>query len=574
MAEEAADVSGPPPLPDFLGGEGPEAEEEPAAEPLAPGQNLWSHVRLVGQQDVVWQGPDKDAKAAYEETFEECDRLAAFRPRARLGRAPYKQRVARKKAQISVPGQDESQAKQELPQADRSWQISEDLAAIGSSRPAEPLPGVASSAQPKKSEPLPKWMEEEPQLVKKRVLPDAPDTGPELRALMGRERAEEKSSASAEPASQLEPGGEDQDGPAEEMPPPQPPPQPSAEEAELQRRERLLELLECEDILEQGTFKIVGSWDDFQMNDMLVVGSDCVHFVPVPSGQVRFQILHRGDWARTLYPSVADANPHEPHVVMGPDDKGHGRNWTIGAHPADRCPPGTYFKVILALNDGEDIFSVRWEEVGPEAAARRARNAAMQEAGLAGEPEEQESVVRVPPALKLLDRVWDRVPVNLGQAYDVDASFTIAVALRAPMHKDQGGRILAKRQGRSGWELVAPRNGTGEVSFYSSRGGHKNIGSTRVDDGEWHHIAVTFHSDGEMRSYIDGRFSGSDLHKVGPQPEAELWLGTRTESSGLFIGDLLELRVFDAVLSEEEIEYLAKASQRTRELFGLDQPAE
>merc|ERR1712012_973548 len=142
-----------------------------------------------------------------------------------------------------------------------------------------------------------------------------------------------------------------------------------------------------------------------------------------------------------------------------------------------------------------------------------------------------------PPAIWPLNGVWDGVPVNLGQAYDVATAFTISVTLRTPVaHKDQGGRVLAKRKGRSGWELVAPRRETGEVSFYSSAGGHLNIGPTRVDDGEWHHVAVTFSEGGEMRSYVDGCLDGAVRRSVLPQPEAEIWLGTRTGQSGLFIG--------------------------------------
>ena len=34
-------------------------------------------------------------------------------------------------------------------------------------------------------------------------------------------------------------------------------------------------------------------------------------------------------WERTLYPSCRDGNPFVQHQLMGPDGKGHGRNWTV-----------------------------------------------------------------------------------------------------------------------------------------------------------------------------------------------------------------------------------------------------
>uniref|UniRef100_A0A7S4R7G4 LamG-like jellyroll fold domain-containing protein n=1 Tax=Alexandrium monilatum TaxID=311494 RepID=A0A7S4R7G4_9DINO len=344
-----------------------------------------------------------------------------------------------------------------------------------------------------------------------------------------------------------------------------------AKEPEPGPSEQLQELRQEPDTFEPGSFKIAGTWDNFQHNAMISVGLKFVYFVPVgEKGWESFQILHKGDWSRTLYPSVADGNPFERHFVLGPDDKGHGKNWTIGRHARDRAPPGTYYKVELDLGDPNEPALVRWEPVGPEAAARRARDAALAEelALHDAQPvlEEEAPDAALPqPAIRPLTGAWDGVPVNLGQAYDVGSAFTISVHLRTPVaHAEQGGRILAKRKGRSGWELVAPRRDTGEVSFYSSGGGHLNIGPTRVDDGAWHHVAAVLDERGEMRSYIDGRLDGAVAHIVRPQPEAELWLGTRTENSGLFVGDLADVQVFDSALGQEEISLLAEAGSRRK----------
>ena len=62
-----------------------------------------------------------------------------------------------------------------------------------------------------------------------------------------------------------------------------------------------------------------------------------------------------------------------------------------------------------------------------------------------------------------------------------------------------GGRILSKR---GSWEFAAPRF-NGPISFFAN-GQHKNIGSTRVDDNQWRHVAVTHSTSGQISSYIDG----------------------------------------------------------------------
>ena len=91
-----------------------------------------------------------------------------------------------------------------------------------------------------------------------------------------------------------------------------------------------------------------------------------------------------------------------------------------------------------------------------------------------------------------------------------------------------GGRILSKR---GSWEFAAPRF-NGPISFFAN-GQHKNIGSTRVDDNIWHHVAVT-HVSGTVNSYIDGRFDGSaSFGDINPNT-APLWLGARAGNADKF----------------------------------------
>eukprot|EP00435_Cladocopium_sp_Y103_P044435 s504_g12.t1 len=99
-------------------------------------------------------------------------------------------------------------------------------------------------------------------------------------------------------------------------------------------------------------YKIVGTWDDFKGNEMQWDGANFFFIVTLSSqalviSQIQlewdsFQILEDGSWERTLYPSCRDGNPFVQHQLMGPDGKGHGRNWTgtqlrwtIGRHEED-----------------------------------------------------------------------------------------------------------------------------------------------------------------------------------------------------------------------------------------------
>uniref|UniRef100_A0A7S1RJZ3 Casein kinase I n=1 Tax=Alexandrium catenella TaxID=2925 RepID=A0A7S1RJZ3_ALECA len=65
-----------------------------------------------------------------------------------------------------------------------------------------------------------------------------------------------------------------------------------------------------------------------------------------------FQILEDGDWNRKLHPNVKRASPHVPHSLVGPEKDGHGRNWTIGAHPDDKAAFGAQYVIRLEVGVG------------------------------------------------------------------------------------------------------------------------------------------------------------------------------------------------------------------------------
>lgn len=84
------------------------------------------------------------------------------------------------------------------------------------------------------------------------------------------------------------------------------------------------------------------------------------------AAMLSFQVLLDGDWSRCLYPDRAHANPHERHEVCGPDDKGHGKNWTIGRNPADQPAVGARYEIRVFLNTDGTAKHVDWTKVSQD----------------------------------------------------------------------------------------------------------------------------------------------------------------------------------------------------------------
>eukprot|EP00411_Alexandrium_monilatum_P048337 CAMPEP_0175455450 /NCGR_PEP_ID=MMETSP0095-20121207/65020_1 /TAXON_ID=311494 /ORGANISM="Alexandrium monilatum, Strain CCMP3105" /LENGTH=570 /DNA_ID=CAMNT_0016756211 /DNA_START=28 /DNA_END=1740 /DNA_ORIENTATION=- len=64
-----------------------------------------------------------------------------------------------------------------------------------------------------------------------------------------------------------------------------------------------------------------------------------------------------------LHPNVKRASPHVPHQLLGPEKDGHGRNWTIGAHPDDKASFGAQYVIRLQVGVG-GAEGVDWKRLG------------------------------------------------------------------------------------------------------------------------------------------------------------------------------------------------------------------
>lgn len=124
--------------------------------------------------------------------------------------------------------------------------------------------------------------------------------------------------------------------------------------------------------LSPSSFFVAGTWNDFKLLEMRREGPRFVHSITIGrGGWESFQLLIGGNWDTAVYPSVQDANPFVEHRVEGPDNKGHGRNWTIGwpdpAKPGDDrnlSEPGARYRITVFLDAQQRAHHVSWERLG------------------------------------------------------------------------------------------------------------------------------------------------------------------------------------------------------------------
>lgn len=111
-------------------------------------------------------------------------------------------------------------------------------------------------------------------------------------------------------------------------------------------------------------YYIVGSWSEWKITEMKWDGERQCYFFRVRLGKEgweSFQILLDSDYKKCVHPDRADACPYEKYTLCGPDDKGHGKNWTMGRHALDKGAPGACYEVRLVLSKKGEALVVDWE---------------------------------------------------------------------------------------------------------------------------------------------------------------------------------------------------------------------
>lgn len=165
----------------------------------------------------------------------------------------------------------------------------------------------------------------------------------------------------------------------------------------------------------------------------------------------------------------------------------------------------------------------------------------------------------------LLDGVNDRVSLGLpltpsGSRLPLGAAFTLEARVNTTgqwTHSilDLGGNGPSTNPQ---WGL----NG-GKVWIHS-RGTYWLVGNRNVNDGLWHHVAVSY--DGQtIRFYVDGTLDASFAATLTPHMGFGASVGGNVDGNWLFPGSLDEVRIWKITRSDEDI-----LSDANRELAGLE----
>jgi DNA-binding winged helix-turn-helix (wHTH) protein len=94
-------------------------------------------------------------------------------------------------------------------------------------------------------------------------------------------------------------------------------------------------------------------------------------------------------------------------------------------------------------------------------------------------------------------------------------------------------------------------------------------GARRVDDGEWHHVAVNWQGPGESgpaHVYVDGRDEGADMIRGNAIVAGSPWWIGGIPNGSLFRGQVDDLRVFNGALNSRQVSALHRCSARIEDL--------
>jgi len=145
------------------------------------------------------------------------------------------------------------------------------------------------------------------------------------------------------------------------------------------------------------------------------------------------------------------------------------------------------------------------------------------------------------------------------------ADFTIAVWIKTT---NNGVPILSKSNGNSEWEVMEKELyvADSEISEGDNDGTVEYVGhscewvrgSEVVDDGQWHHIALTWDADTkEGCVYVDGTKGTDDVSFSGGADNkgdtVRIGFSESAHSSGNFVGCLDDVAIFDAALTAEQV---------------------
>ncbi len=145
---------------------------------------------------------------------------------------------------------------------------------------------------------------------------------------------------------------------------------------------------------------------------------------------------------------------------------------------------------------------------------------------------------------------------------------------------DSGQAILSGARKGSDNEYLIWIVRSGKVTQYIKNG--QVSGDGLINDGQWHHVVVTRDGDsGLVQIFVDGDLTGSRKTQVGPLSvdAGGFWVGNEQDSVGGldikedFLGDIDDIRIYNRVLSESEIQELHSEINEPPSVTCSDDPA-
>jgi hypothetical protein len=159
--------------------------------------------------------------------------------------------------------------------------------------------------------------------------------------------------------------------------------------------------------------------------------------------------------------------------------------------------------------------------------------------------------------------------VNIPDAANLDLNFPLTLETWFRQTNNSGWRIMVDKRTANDVNLSYGLGAlNGRPAFYTSNGagGHiVHISPTAVSLNAWHHLTVTY--DGSrVKIYVDGSLAYDQPETISITPTSEsLKLGDRQQGGQPFVGDMDEVRLWNRVLCQDEIQ-----TQMSCELTGSE----
>jgi hypothetical protein len=143
---------------------------------------------------------------------------------------------------------------------------------------------------------------------------------------------------------------------------------------------------------------------------------------------------------------------------------------------------------------------------------------------------------------------WARAPITATAAGNDDCGST--------------GSYLITKAASDHYEWGVENDNNRQICFHlwqPDGAGHSAIRAVRtVNDGQWHHYAMTIEYQHSFRAYIDGQLVGAKTVFEGAMRDgaAPINIGRRGDGSNYFMGAIGDVRIYEYALTPEQVEEL------------------